>query len=116
MVEYPIQRRGCHSARRLSNGGPSGRQQVESVFSNRRDIHIRDARYEVVRRIRDTKKQAISAAANTQDAYVQNWTWAAIGWDYTAYALPASFELRHSYRNQGGRAAMPPRRRCFVGV
>jgi ElaB/YqjD/DUF883 family membrane-anchored ribosome-binding protein len=64
--------------------------------------------------IRDTKKQAISAAANTQDAYVQNWTWAAIGWDYTAYALPASFELRHSYRNQGGRAAMPPGRRCFV--
>jgi tetratricopeptide (TPR) repeat protein len=29
------------------------------------------------------KSQAISAAAaNTQDAYVQNWTWTAIGWDY----------------------------------
>jgi tetratricopeptide (TPR) repeat protein len=28
------------------------------------------------------QNQAISAAANTQDAYVQNWTWAAIGWDY----------------------------------
>jgi tetratricopeptide (TPR) repeat protein len=27
------------------------------------------------------KKQAISAAGNSQDAYVQNWIWAGIGWD-----------------------------------
>ena len=28
------------------------------------------------------KKEAISAGANAENAYVQNWTWGIIGWDY----------------------------------
>ena len=28
------------------------------------------------------KKEAIRGASNCQDAYIQNWIWAAIGWDY----------------------------------
>jgi hypothetical protein len=29
-----------------------------------------------------SKKEAIRGASNSQDAYVQNWTWGIIGWDY----------------------------------